>query len=335
MQFLDAVPRLRWLLLLIVAGGFLGGCASAPYQYGHPDISSERAPPLASDEQVVTGRPHRILDASGWIWPSSLLAKLLIWDKDIDSHRISDETVAATVQYLEKNDLDNVLVLVNAYAPGLQWSRLFNNREVGAGWRYTIGIFNVLGYTFMPGRITGGDHYNPYTNTISLFSDEIGVALHEAAHAKDFNRRKYKGLHAALYNLPLAPLYYEAVATRDALSYLQAECQPDELRDTYRLLHPAYGTYLGVAAFSGTPGAYLMAIPGHISGAVGAHRSRDPARYSHCNTSAPSAEDDMQEAGGAVGAKTRRPQSDIPDLHPARAINYEPVHSGIRCATPP
>ncbi len=324
MQFLEAVLRLRWRLLLIVTGGFLSGCASAPpYQYGHPNISSERAPPLASDDQVVIGRPHRLLDASGWIWPSSLLAKLLIWDTDIDSHRISDETVTATVQYLEKNDLDDVLVLVNAYAPGRQWSRLFKNREVGAVWRYTIGIFNVLGYTFMPGRITGGDHYNPYTNTISLFSDEIGVALHEAAHAKDFNRRKYKGLHAALYNLPLAPLYYEAVATRDALSYLQAECQTDNLRDTYRVLHPAYGTYLGVAAFSGTPGAYLMAVPGHISGAIGAHRSRDPGRSSHCDTSVPAA------------AKTTQPPLDNPEPHPARAISYEPAHSGIRCATPP
>lgn len=331
MPLMDVVPGIRSILWLIVAGGFLCGCASSPYRYGHPNINSERAPALLNGEQVITGRPHRLLDASGWIWPGSLLAKLLIWDKDIDSHRISDNTVTATMEYLAKNDLDDVLVLVNAYVPGRQWSRLFKNREVGAGWRYTIGIFNVLGYTLMPGRITGGDHYNPYTNTISLFSDEIGVALHEAAHAKDFNRRKFKGLHAALYNLPLVPLYYEAVATNDALSYLQAECHADDLRDTYRLLHPAYGTYMGAAAFSGTPGAYLMAIPGHVTGAVAAHRTRAPTRLAHCDASAA----DSAKAAPADQDKTitEAPTAEV-SQHPRSNFNEAQMPSGIQCLTP-
>src|SRR5690606_33618586 len=106
MPLMDAVPGLRWILILIVISGFLGGCASRSYQYGHPNISSELAPPPANEEQVIRGRPHRLLDASGWIWPGSLLAKLLLWNRNIDSHRISDDTVAAARGYLDSNDLD-------------------------------------------------------------------------------------------------------------------------------------------------------------------------------------------------------------------------------------
>lgn len=42
---------------------------------------------------------------------------------------------------------------------------------MGWGWRYSIGMLSWLQYTLLPGRLFGGDHYNPYSNTISLYSD--------------------------------------------------------------------------------------------------------------------------------------------------------------------
>jgi hypothetical protein len=125
--------------------------------------------------------------------------------------------------------------------------------------------------TLLPGRLIGGDHYNPYTDTIHLYSDVPAIALHEAAHAKDFATRKYKGTYAAIYLLPVAPLVYEARATDDALAYAETHATVNEQREAYRVLYPAYGTYVGSAAGTLLPGYssplyYGSVLGGHIWG---------------------------------------------------------------------
>ena len=52
---------------------------------------------------------------------------------------------------------------------------------------YAIRSYYAVFYTIFPGRVFGGDRYNPFTNTINLYSDHPSIALHEAAHAKDRN----------------------------------------------------------------------------------------------------------------------------------------------------
>jgi len=73
-------------------------------------------------------------------------------------------------EYLEDNDLDSVLVRVNQYDPLGEWQRLVANKRLGAGWRYTVGTFELVKYTVLPGRLLGGDWYNPYTNTVNIYS---------------------------------------------------------------------------------------------------------------------------------------------------------------------
>jgi len=122
---------------------------------------------------------------------------------------------------------------------------------------------------FFSPRFFGGDAYNPYTNTIYLYSDIPVVALHEAGHSKDFGRREYKGLNAAIYSLPLASLYYEANASSDALSYLQCR-DPERQKAAYKLLYPAWSTYVSgnIANFNASPLWSLSVIPGHIVGRI-------------------------------------------------------------------
>lgn len=263
--------RLGLLLSLLL----LQACATAPYRWGtgREDIDLHRYPQMS--QQVYQGAPHSILDASDWYWPNSLLGKLLLWDRDIDSHEISDCTLAHLEQFLRANGMNQVQVLANRYAPGNQWIRLFKNKTVGAGWRYTLGLLSVATYTILPGRFFGGDAYNPYTNTIYLYSDDPAIALHEAGHAKDFAERKYKGTHAFIYALPLAALYYEARASNQALSYSLALANAEQLKDEYELLYPAYATYVG-GSFIRQPwlGAAGV-IPGHIAGRIASARSPD------------------------------------------------------------
>ncbi len=265
------------IIVLFVIAISVSGCAANTYHYGTGENgnSNTLSPPM--QQQILIGAPHKFLDASDWYWPGSLLSKLVLWNKSIDSHEISDDTIAEMAEYIDKNDLADVQVLINTYKPGTQWRRLFKNREVSAGWRYTLGILSASIHTVLPGRFFGGDHYNPYTNTISIYSNNVAVALHEASHAKDFNSRKLKGTHAAIYALPGAPLFYEAVASNDALSYLKHECRYDEQKRAYRMLHPAYGTYVGGFFLRESGLGFLGAIPGHITGAIAAMRVRDDA----------------------------------------------------------
>ncbi|MBA4017524.1 MAG: hypothetical protein C0483_10160 [Pirellula sp.] len=233
--------------------------------------------------QIERGKPRPVLDSVGWV--IGIPGKIVLWDRRIDNHRVSPATETAVAEYLAANELSGVKVRVNQYAPMEEWRRLRANQSVGWGWRYTFGTFSWLGYTIFPGRIWGGDNYNPYTNTLSLFSDVPAVALHEGGHAKDFSRRTYPGTYAAIYALPVVPLWHEGVATRDALGYLREFGSAEEEREAYTLLYPAYGTYVGGAVGDVIPGvglaAYCAAVAGgHVAGRVKASRIEPRERMS-------------------------------------------------------
>lgn len=256
------------IIALIVSGALAVGCATTPYRYGQ-QLESPGTLLLPPDEpQIECGRPNAVIDAIGWIL--GIPSKIILLDRRVDNHQISEETIETLRVYLHANSLTNVKVRVNQYAPGGEWSRLHRNKAVGAGWRYTFGTLSMLFYTLLPGRLFGGDNYNPYSNTINLYSDHKAIAIHEGGHAKDFAPRKYKGTYAFFYMLPLAALYAEARASNDAISYLHAQPSARDETEGYRILYPAYATYIGGESsqlIGGYPVLYFGAvIPGHIIG---------------------------------------------------------------------
>lgn len=233
----DTIISLIFILCVIT------GCASVPYKYGK-EIENEKTYMLREGEsQIVRGRPVAFIDGLGH-YVLSLPSKLILWNWKVDNHDISLETEEKIEQYLTDNDLYNVKVRLNQYAPGAEYRRLFKNRTVGAGWRYTLGILTVTSYTIMPGRAFGGDNYNPHTNTINIYSDHPSIVIHEGGHAKDTARRTYKGWYSVLRILPLVPLYQEAIATSDAIGYDREKCIVQEEKSDYKILYPAYGTYI-------------------------------------------------------------------------------------------
>ena len=199
------------------------------------------------DEPIVErGQPRPLIDAFGWFW--GIPPKIILWNRRAENHNISPETEQWLVDYMVENDLYDVKARLNQYRPLDDWRRLVRNESVAWPWRYTFGVVAVAGETIFPGRLFGGDHYNPYTATIHLYSDIPAVALHEAAHAKDFSNRKYPGTYAAIYTLPVVPLYHERVATNDVLAYAQNSNDLAIQQETRHVLYPAYGTYAGSAA---------------------------------------------------------------------------------------
>ncbi len=244
------------------------GCATVPYHYGARPGGAGELALKPGEPQFERGKPNALVDGVGWVL--GIPSKIILWNIRMDNHDIGTNTEIALQTYLQRNNLTNVKVRINQYAPGDEWSRLFRNKTVGWGWRYTIGIFSCLYYTLLPQRIFGGDNYSDYTDTINIYSDVPAVALHEGGHAKDFAGRKWKGTYGFLYALPFVALYHEAQATGDAVGYLRDQPEWEAERAAYHVLYPAYGTYVG-----GSFSEYLVpytwvywagVIPGHIAG---------------------------------------------------------------------
>jgi len=117
----------------------------------------------------------------------------------------------------------------------------------------------------LPGRLfPWGDYFNPYTNTVHLYSDHPAVALHEAGHSHDFAKRRLKGSYAAARLIPLVDLYQEFQATDEAIEYLIEVGDRQTELSAYKILYPAYGTYVGNYLLF--PFGLLVVVFGHIHG---------------------------------------------------------------------
>ncbi len=229
------------------------GCATVPYVGQGPNPQIER------------GQPFFPVDAIGNI--VSLPSKLLLLNWRVDNHAISEETERILVEYLKyrPEDLRDLKIRINQWAPFGEFKHLWANKKVAWPYRLLIGlpvtlVFDVL----LPGRLLGGDHYNPYTNTVHLYSDLPPIEIHEAGHALDFSKQKYPGTYAALRFLPLADLYQEFKATDEAIAYfIHVGDRKNEL-SSYKILHPAFGTYVG--RYFTRPYGLIFVAMGHLHG---------------------------------------------------------------------
>lgn len=252
-----------WVLMF----GVLVGC-SHPLAPREIDISRVYIDPnpIDNEQQIQRGSPRKVIDGIGWLF--GIPARILLLDRRIGNHKISLETEFQIAEYLEVNDLHHTRVRLNQYNPREDWQRLFANRNVNPLIKFTLGTVTVLGETLLPGRVFGGDHYNPFTDTIHLYSDVPAIALHEGAHAKDFARRKYKGLYSLGYTLLLFQMSYERVATRDVFAFYQNYGTPEQHAAAARILYPAFGTYVGSLGGRQFPG-YILPI--YLGSVLGGH----------------------------------------------------------------
>jgi len=258
-------------------GLLLSGCASAPEIY-HPTewlyVADQIELPDASP-QIERGRDLPIMDGLNH-YLLSLPVKVLLLNWHLQDHKLPDRNRRILERYLELNQLRSVKVRHNEWAPIGEWRRMWRNEQVGAGYRATLGILTWLRYTLFPDRVFGGlpipfvgggDHFNPFTNTINVFSSDIGVLLHEAGHAKDYLQHRARGTSFVLLRLlPGIDLWQEAVASQDAIQFLYCIRENEAELRSYETLIPAYSTYVA-GYFSG---GLVVTLPivgtGHIVG---------------------------------------------------------------------
>jgi hypothetical protein len=268
----------RWLIA--IAALATCGCASGPYRYGR----FQRAHPERFNSEGIViehGQPHKVLDGMARV--VGFPARLVRLHSKVNSHEMSPETTGKLKTYLEKNDLTDVHVYVNHYDPRGQWRRLRENKLIGPGWRYTAGAASLVGYTLLPGRVFGGDRYNPYTNSLYVNSDVPALILYEAAYAKDVHARRMPGFYATVNQVPGLTLWRQSRALGDVVGYAQAQGDWDVEREAYHVLYPHVGAEATSSVASpfittwwGGPAAGLGgAAMGHAAGrTVAARRAK-------------------------------------------------------------
>lgn len=217
-------------------------CLALLFAYA-PTLCGQDCSETIDDVDVERGKPRPIIDGVGWVM--GIPSKLLLWDSRAANHDVSEGTQEKVVDYLSEKDLDGVKVRVNQYDPLGEWKRLRENERVGAGWRYTVGGVYTLGYTLIPGRLFGSDWYNPYTDTIHLYSDIPALGMEQAAYAEDVHSRERPGGYATVQALPLVSLQHETKSKLAVFDYVDRTGAPEERAEAREVLYPQMGSEIG------------------------------------------------------------------------------------------
>ena len=264
---------------------WLAACATSPEIYSPPDphYVEKQMAYTGPGPQFERGRPNALVDGLNH-YVFSVPTKLLLWNWQALDHKLPPENERLLRYYLVVNGLRAVKFRHNQYAPLQEFRRLRANSEVAWPYRYTLGLITWLHYTLFPDRLVaglpivgGGDHFNPFTNTVNVYSGDLGILLHEGGHAKDYLEHDSKGTSFALARLlPGVDLLQEARASTDAIRFLQCIRNRNQELRAYRTLIPAYSTYIA-GYFEGGLAVYLPIVAtGHVSGRLQA-RAREGA----------------------------------------------------------
>ena len=266
-------PRTMLLAVLALAGTALMYSQDLPPQIlpVPPEVE------LSDDPQFEYGQPHKVIDGVGWVF--GIPKKIILWDRRAVNHCVSAETQQNLAQYVDTNGLVSTKVRINQYDPVGEWERLRANKEVGAGWRYTVGAFGTLTYTLFPGRLFGADRYNPYTDSVYIYSDIPCIVVEQASRAKLIQARAHPGTYAALTSLPVVRLWPSKQSKQDVLDYTLANGTPAEQTEATKILYAEFGAEIGGQASlfigSNLPLTLVGAGIGHVTAQYNASASPD------------------------------------------------------------
>lgn len=242
------------------------GCSTANYAQLKKKENLEE---IWKDEpQIESGTPNIVIDGLGNVM--GIPSKIILLNSKIDRHKISPETTAVIEKYIKDNpeEMKFTKIRLNQFAPVGEFRRLAKNKKISWWWRIFPGIPVTI--FSLGGRLFGGDNYNPYTDTINIYSDVPVVTLHEAGHAVDYDEQAQKGngdYYALGRMFTPVVLHQEQEASDKAVKYLEETKDREGEKQAYKTLYPAYGTYVGGA--TGIPFANVAgAAVGHVAGII-------------------------------------------------------------------
>jgi len=115
----------------------------------------------------------------------SLPIKLLLWNWRVNSHYVSSDTEEVLVGFMNTKEttvFKTTIYRLNQYAPIDDLRRLVRNKSMSWPYRLLLGLpITLISDVLLPGRVIPlGDRFNPFTNTVHIYSDDAAIALHEA-----------------------------------------------------------------------------------------------------------------------------------------------------------
>ena len=234
------ITKMLLCLVLAVPAFGLTGCSSF-------NVYERVEQPLAAYNpyqqiEVQRGQPRPVIDMAGRVL--ALPNRIALGDPRVDNHRVSPQTETQITNYLQQNGLNNVLVRSNQYAPRDEWRRMVANKNIRPIWKATFGNYNLLKYTLVPGRLAGGDWYNPYTESLHVYSDTPVVAISRAAYAQDLSSRANPGAYAAVKDVPIVGLAHETTAAKLTLKHFEQH-SPQQYQEARDILYPSVGASVG------------------------------------------------------------------------------------------
>lgn len=273
-------------LVLVLAIHCVGlGCVRDSYQYGLGDasgggvFSNSRFQGQAGNP-LAEGGDHPQIDAieSTVQAPGKWLRKVVRKPEPdpVELEADRQQAIAVAQDYLQANELADVNIDVRRYEPAEQWARLRANERVAPLWKATGGTLGFLSYTLLPRRALHADHYDPFTNTLSLNSTRPTSALYEAAVVKQYRKQPMLGTYAMLQYVPLVPLIHHSQTTSDVLTYARVTKQTELERKLYPTTYARLGGAVVSETLSVTPLAAgtpfivapLMRAAGSTAGAI-------------------------------------------------------------------
>lgn len=251
--------------------------AASAIQAAEPDASVSE--PVSSEVssfevEVERGARRPLLDGVGWV--IGVPNKLLLLDSRADNHDVSPKTIEETTEFLAANKVDGVKVRVNQYDPIGEWKRLATNDRIALPWRATVGAVYTLGYSIVPGRLVGGDWYNPFTDSVHVYSDVPALAMEQAAQAHDNHQRSHPGFYSAMRLFPIVGIVHEARSKQVVYDFVDKTGTTEEQAEARRVLGPQMGRELGQAAMFIPQGDAVLSLGGaavgHVVGRYQAHQ---------------------------------------------------------------
>lgn len=168
--------------------------------------------------------------------------------------------------------LEDHVVNLNDVHPLENLGRVWSNKRTSIGTKLLGSLLSPLGD--LQAALGRSDHYNPYADSSTIFTNAPGILAHELGHAKDFNSGDYPGLYALgrmtpLVNLGVIP-YQEYAASQNAMKDLSKnkKISDEELAQAGSTLQAGYNSYLGSIAntLTGLPLTLPLAWAGRATG---------------------------------------------------------------------
>ena len=99
----------------------------------------------------------------------------------------------------------------------------------------------------------GGDWYNPFTDSVHLYSDIPAIGLSKAAYAKDVHSRSLPGTYASFQDAPIIGLYHEKLANDEVVNHLKQHGSAAQVAEAERILDPDFSGSVGAQTLGFLP----------------------------------------------------------------------------------